>query len=188
MQPIHAVTLSRFKSHLMYRIVAFVLLAAIIAGCKKEKNQPQLGCDMQKIYTDNEKKLTLAKGVWGTVASSEGDCMPSVSPGPPVLNTCGYTCPVKRTIKVYAYTLATNATHYLGDFYTDFNSTLVAETESDENGFYQVNVPDGHYSLAIVEDGKLYANTWDTAGGLTPMIISNDVQKVNLTMTYKMTY
>lgn len=185
MQPIHAVTLSRFKSYSMNRIVVVVLLACIIVGCKKEKNQQPLGCDMQKIYTDNEKKLTLAKGVWGTVASSEGDCMPMVPPSP---TTCGITCPVKRTIKVYAYSLATNATHYFGDFYTNFNSTLVAETESDENGFYQVNVPDGHYSLAIVEDGKLYANTWDTAGGLAPVIISNDVQKVNLTMTHKMTY
>lgn len=173
----------------MNRIIAFALLAGIITGCKKEKNETPLRCDMQKIYADNAKKLTLTKGVWGTLASSEGDCMPSMPPdGPPVSNICGYTCPVKRTIKIYAYTLATNATHYFGDFYTDFNSTLVAETEADANGFYQVNVPDGHYSIAVVEEGKLYANTRDTAGGVTPVVISNDVQKVNLTMTYKMTY
>ena len=70
-------------------------------------------------------------------------------------------------------------------FFNKFNTQLVASVDTDVNGFFQVSIPEGHYTIAIVENGKLYANNGDGQGGLTPFMLSSGVQNVNVTMTYK---
>ena len=70
-------------------------------------------------------------------------------------------------------------------FFDSFNSPLIAQVNADENGFFQINIPSGHYSIAVIENGKLYANSLDGQGGLNPFTFTSGIQNVNIVMTYK---
>lgn len=165
----------------MKRLFLAIITISVMASCDKD-DSPVVGCDMNQVYTTNATKVTITNGLWGTVSNTEGNCMPMVGPG----STCK-TCPVQRVVKIYPYTLRSQATVSGSTvvFFDSFNTTLVAETTADANGFYQVNLPAGTYSVAIVEDGKLYVNSFDSAGGLNPITIGSGIQKLNLNMTYK---
>ena len=52
-------------------------------------------------------------------------------------------------------------------------------------GFFQTELPVGKYTIAIVENGKLYANGGDGLGGLSPFTHTNGQTNVNVTLTYK---
>ena len=90
----------------MKNFLQFLIIAFLFFSCHKENNRTQSGCNMQQVYADNAKKVTITSGIWGTVSNIEGDCMPTL---PPSTNSCK-NCPVQRTIKIYQYTLEANAT------------------------------------------------------------------------------
>jgi hypothetical protein len=46
--------------------------------------------------------------------------------------------------------------------------------DTDNNRFFQVDIPAGYYSIAIIENGKLYANTREGQGGLCPFIFQQE--------------
>lgn len=165
----------------MKKIIIIFCFTALLVGCKKSEDRQEC-CNIEKAYANNEKKVTITNGIWGTVANMEGNCMPMVGPG----STCK-TCTVQRKIQVYPYTLKGNATLTAGEFvfYDSFNSTLIQEVNADAEGFYEMSLPAGTYSVAIVENGKLYANSTDGNGGLNPVTVSNGRIKFNVTMTYK---
>lgn len=166
----------------MKNIINLSLITFIFFSCHKD-NTTKTGCNMQQVYADNAKKVTITNGVWGTVSSMEGNCMPTI---PPSTNSCK-NCPVQRTVKVYQYALLSNAmpSGNSSAFFDSFNTPLVAQVDTDENGFFQITIPAGHYSIAIVENGKLYANTLDGQGGLNPFTLSSGTQNVDIVMTYK---
>jgi hypothetical protein len=166
----------------MKNIFGLCFFALTLFSCNKE-NVTENSCNIQQTYTDNANKVTITNGLWGTLSSMEGNCMPMVQPPG---NSCT-NCPVQRTVKIYQYTLFSqaipsgNSTY----FFDSFNTQLVAQTDADQDGFFQVSIPAGHYTIAIVENGKLYANDGDGQGGLNPVTFSGGTQKVNITMTYK---
>ena len=164
----------------MKKLAGLISILAL-AACQKT-NTSQEKCDIQQVYFDNSQRVTIAHGIWGTVSSLEGDCMPTDQ----VSSSCS-NCPVQRTVKVYEYTTLTNAvtSDPYKRFFDTFNTQLVAQSEADEKGFFQLNIPPGHYSIVIVENGKLYAELRDGQGGLNPFTLSSGVQNVNITMTYK---
>ena len=166
----------------MKKLIGICILSICLFSCKKRNCDPAV-CDIQKTYAENATKVSIVNGVWGTVSSMEGDCMPMV---PPASNTCKH-CPVKRTVRIYEYTLQSQATPSGNSqiFFDSFNTQLIAQVVADDNGFFQVNIPPGHYSIVIVENGKLYANGTDGQGGLSPITYSSGLQNVNLIMTYK---
>jgi hypothetical protein len=171
----------------MKAALAFCFFVLILISCHKGDNGArQNGCDIEKVYTDNAKKVTITNGVWGTVSNVEGDCMPTV----PACSSCCRNCPVKRIVEIYQYTLisdgVTNDPYKV--FFDSFNTPLVAQVETDDNGFFQVVIPAGHYSIVIVENGKLYANVRDGQGGLSSFTLTTGIQNVNLSMTYKATF
>jgi hypothetical protein len=159
-----------------------LLLATCLFSCKKNKCENER-CDIQAAYAHNATKATITQGVWGTVSMMEGNCMPVVDPN----NTTCKHCPVKRSVKIYEYTLQSQATPVTNNsiFYTSFQTNLITEVMADEEGFFQATLPAGRYSIAIVEDGKLYVNTTDGLSGLNPVEIQNGPVKHNVSMTYK---
>ncbi len=167
------------KKVLKYVVIIFTVL--IFVQCNKKQTAKGCNvCDIQKIHALNATKVTITTGIWGTVSSMEGNCMP------PIGSTCK-NCAVQRTIKIYQYTTLSNATPSANSsiFYDSFNTALIAQVNADSEGFFQVNLPVGNYTIAIVENGKLYANGFDGNGGISPFSYSNGIQKINLTMTYK---
>jgi hypothetical protein len=166
----------------MKKLIGLCILSIGLSNCDKD-NTEKTGCDMNQVYATNAAKVTIAGGIWGTVSSMEGDCMPVVQPG---VSTCSH-CPVKRIVRVYQYTNVNQATPSgnSGIFFDNFSTTLVAETEADANGFYQIAVPPGQYTVVNLENGKIYANTRDGQGGLSPVTFAGGKQNANLVMTYK---
>lgn len=166
----------------MKKLIELCILSIGLFSCNKD-NATQTSCDIQKIYIDNAAKVTITSGIWGTVSSMEGNCMPMI---PPSTSTCK-NCPVKRTVKIYEYTMPDQATPSSNStiFFDSFSTQLVAQVDTDDNGFFQTSIPAGHYTIVIIENGKLYAIGRDGQGGLSPITYSGGKQNVNLTMTYK---
>ncbi len=115
----------------MKRIVVASLMIITLQACTKtsDDQEPIALCDINQTYTTNATKPTIITGVYGTISSMEGNCMPVVLPGS---NTCIH-CPVKRTILVYAYTRNTQATPVTGNpgFYQQVSTSLVREVDTD---------------------------------------------------------
>jgi hypothetical protein len=170
----------------MKKLMGICILAIAMTGCDKDNEKPER-CDIQKVYAENAAKVTITTGIWGTVSSIEGDCMPMVPPSP---SSCSTHCPVKRIVRVYQYTTANQATPSNGSyiFFDNFSTTLVAETEADANGFYQVSVPPGQYTVVNLENGKLHAKDRDAQSGLNPVVFAGGTQKANLVMAYKIVF
>jgi hypothetical protein len=163
------------------------LFVLFFISCHKDQGRAsQIDCNILQVYADNAKKVTITNGVWGTVSSVEGDCMPTV----PACNSCCRNCPVQRIVRIYQYTLLSDAvtSDPYNVFFDSFNTQLIAQVDTDNNGFFQADISPAIYSIVVVENGKLYANTRDGQGGLSPFTFTTATQNVNLTMTYKATF
>ena len=164
------------------RFITILLLSLLFVNCHKDnKQETVLTCDMQKVYDDNAQKVTIPGGIWGTVALMEGNCMPVV---PPTASTCKI-CPVQRTLRIYDYTKPEQASpSNTRTFYDSFTTQLIKEVTTDENGFFQTELPAGHYTIVAVEKGKLYAFGPDGQGGISPFTFTGGKQNINLTLIY----
>ena len=171
----------------MKTVFGLCFFVLFFISCHKDNNNAtQNGCNIQQVYADNAKKVTITNGVWGTVSNVEGDCMPTV----PACTSCCRNCPVQRTVKIYQYTLVSDGvtSDPYKVFYDSFNTQLVTQVDTDDNGFFQVDIPAGHYTIVIVENGKLYVNIMDGQGGLSPFTLTAGTLNANLFMTYKATF
>lgn len=171
----------------MKKILPLIALLFAFSSCEKDEEQElvQPGpCDIVQTYINNAAKATVSNGIWGTVSSMEGNCMPIVGPG----SSCKH-CPVKRTVKIYAYTTTANAVASGGNqvgFYDSFNTQLIKQVDTDNEGFFQTDLAAGKYTLVVVENGKLFGSTiTDGQTGINPFTYSSGVQRIDLKMTYK---
>lgn len=173
----------------LYTLTIGVILAMLTA-CNKSNHQDHLkdnnSCDITASRNSNAAKVTITTGIWGTVSEMEGNCMPTIGPG----SNCTH-CPIQRKVKVYAYTLnhQANTAAPGGGFYSSFNTTFIKEVLADAEGFYQIDLPAGKYSVAIVENGLLYANAGDTHGGINPVeVVNGIITKLDMVMSYKASF
>jgi hypothetical protein len=169
----------------MKTALSICLLILLFYCCSKDHNKATSPtCNIEQVYADNAKKVTIANGVWGTVSLEEGNCMPSVPYAPCKIQRR----PIKRTVKIYQYSTTNNTIPFnpYGPFFDSLNTQLVRQVNTDENGFFQADVPPGHYSIFIVENGKLYAdnNKKDSQGGLHPFSFTSGTINVNPELYY----
>lgn len=136
--------------------------------------------DLQKAYEVNAAKVTITNGVWGTVSTVQGDCMPTTDPK---ASTCK-SFVIQREVRIYAYTKNSNASPAipLNGLYDSFNTQLIKTTTTDTMGFYEAALPDGTYTVVFVENGKLYADGGDGQGGISPVTVAQNKVKLNLVL------
>ncbi len=165
----------------MNRLLALLLVFAF-ASCDKAVVDPIEPCDLQAAYAANAGKVTITSGVWGTVSQMSGNCMPIMGPG----STCRH-CAIQRTVRFYEYTTRNQATAApnTGGFYTAFSTQLVREVPADALGFFQADLPPGTYTMAIVENGMLYANGIDATNGINPVTVTAGLTQRNFISTYQ---
>lgn len=170
----------------MKKSLFFCLFFIIFLGCHKDKNNSLKSCNIQKAYEDNAKKLSITTGVWGTVSCLEGDFMPKIGGAMPE----GSHCPVQRTLKIYQYSLLSDGVKSGSSsiFFDSFNTQLIKQVSTDENGFFQAAIPPGRYSIVIVENGHLYAASMDRQGGISPFTVTSGTVNANLIITYKASF
>jgi hypothetical protein len=145
----------------MKNVIFSVILTIFFCSCKKDTP-----IFPTKASVDYSNLVTIKQGLWGSCSYLTGNCMPGSS------STCKQT-PVKRTIYIYSATNETQAVHIVSNFYSQINTTLVGQIQSDDNGFYQISLQVGQYSILILEQGKYYTVSWDGLGLLTPVTIDS---------------
>lgn len=95
----------------------------------------------------------------GKVSLVTGNCMPTIG----VNNNCKHSF-VSRNI-------------YIRE---SASGDLIKKVESDANGFYQVNLPLGTYSV-FVEDGKKeYCNSFDGQGNACQVVIKTGINNYDI--------
>jgi hypothetical protein len=166
------------KSHYL---LCLLLLCLSCTKTKQTADDVNEKCDMPAIYALNANKVTLANGVWGTASITQGNCMPTVNQS----NSCS-SCAIQREVRIYEYTKKADAVQNKagGPFYDSFKTKQIQSVQTDNKGFYQVTLPDGVYSVVIVENGLLYASLMDGLGGLSPVMVSKGKVKADLTLNY----
>jgi hypothetical protein len=153
----------------------------LVSSCELEKIQdnPGYSGNLDELLSNNINKTSISVGIAGTLLKKEGNCMPMIEAS----STCK-TYPVSRTVKIFEYTSIGDVEGW-GPLYSSVNSKLIAKCNADQNGFFQMTLKPGKYSIFICEDNKFYANSFDGQGGINPKIVKADsVNKIILTLDY----
>jgi hypothetical protein len=167
------------------RIIAVLCVAfCLFISCDNEALGPTNADD---IPGSNEDRVSIEQGVWGEVLFWEGNFMPVYPEG-----SGGNIYPVARRIFIHEATLYDQVeriyvqiepcciVNLISKIYTD----LSAYTQSDERGFFQIELPPGRYSMFVEEYGYLYQNR--TSGGyLFPFEVrEGEVTRIEFDITY----
>jgi hypothetical protein len=125
----------------------------------------------------------LQQGVCGSIFWKSGNYMPSPDREMPKAK------PVQRELLVYELTNISEATLQDG-FYTAITKSKVKNIQSDAEGKFCLDLPEGEYSLFVKEGNKgLYANSFDGKGNIFPVKVSKDkVSIVVFTIEYEAVY
>ena len=136
---------------------------------------------VEDLYVHNEKKVTVGEGIYGTLIQAEGNCMPGVD----WENTTCKNYPVKRKIMIYERTKYDQVEQKDWVFYTEIKTKFIAAVESNDEGFYEIKLSPGKYSVFIEEKGLLYGRTFDSEGYISSVEVESGKSiKHNLMIDY----
>ena len=112
---------------------------------------------------------TITQGIYGQVRERYGNWQPVTDPND---KSHGYRS-IERDIYVYEYTTLFDfdQRYYYIIPADKMPKPLVATTTSKENGFYQIQLEPGKYSVFVLDNGSMRANWDDENGGLQPVSI-----------------
>lgn len=138
------------------------------------------GCATQRVFEHKQ-------GVTGEVRWFEGNLMPTVGDS---INEERYSGrPVKRTIHIFEATRQSDAVVVDGQFFSSIRSTLIKKISTDEEGKFHVGLPPGRYSIFVVENGRLYANTFDGKNYINPVTVQpGSYTDIQISINYKAYY
>lgn len=158
----------------MKKTILILALLPLLFACSKEAYDWTNKID--KLQKHNKSKVSITEGIWGTLTQREGDWMPG-SDG----NRKEF--PTQREIAVYEYTTIKEIEGHPSS--CEVHTKLIATTTCDKEGFFELNLNPGKYSVFLKEKGKLYAISGDGAGGLCPVEVeSSKVSELNLSVSY----
>ena len=126
----------------------------------------------------NSEKVTIEQGVWGNVWFWSGNFMPI---------SRGEICQVERTIYIFEPARKEDVEQIgYSSFYSEVNTNLVASIDSDADGFFQVELEPGDYSVFVEENGDYYANGFGGDGQISPFEVEEGkLTELHLNITYK---
>ena len=167
----------------MKKLISIIVTSILIFSGSCESNRiqddPRSGVDIDKLIENNIKKVSITTGTAGTLLKKEGNCMPTIGG----TTTC-LSYPVKRTILIYESTDRDDVEGW-GPLYYSVKSKLIAQEETDSDGFFQIALAPGYYSIFISEKNKFYANSSDGMGILNPLLVKSDsVSVIRLNLDY----
>ena len=141
-------------------LIALAMLSLMACENKEKKNDVETPIEAP----------TITQGIYGQVRERYGNWQPVLDPND---KNRGYR-PIVRDIYVYEYTTVKDFDQaYIDCLYPadKMPKPLVATTTSKENGFYQIQLEPGKYSVFILDNGSMRANWDDENGGLQPVTI-----------------
>ncbi|GGZ35937.1 hypothetical protein GCM10007049_31520 [Echinicola pacifica] len=135
-------------------------------------------CNVQRVDT---------QGIVGQVYWLEGNQMPTVGE-PSGTDNRPKREKVKRTIRIYERTHISQAK--MGDqLFTEIETPMLAEIETEEDGSFAIGLPPGVYSLFTVEENGLFANIYDLDSYIQPVeVLADEWNDIQLLINYKAAY
>ena len=151
--------------------------------------------DFNDVCNQNREKVTVTQGVWGTLTLMGGNWMPDIWQSARVYL-------VSKEIVVYEYTDYKDVEFVVSPwFISKINSRLIASTTSDEDGFFELELDPGKYSILVnmkdiggFEKQERYIQYYlslyylpfmDGQGGLSPVVVEpSKVSEVRLVLDY----
>lgn len=162
----------------MLGLPGLLVLAALLAACN--------GAQSPLAYPHpdrNPDQVTIDQGLWGDVWFWEGDFMPGTA--------TGTVSAVAREIAVFELTNQADVV-YFPDGSRIIHRILtdeVARTASGADGFFQLALPPGEYSVFAVEGEGYYANLFDGQGNILPVTVTEGaVAEVLVNIDYLSTW
>ena len=166
------------------RIAPSILVASVlfitVLGCSDNNSLCKKEWPPKSIPERSDGKVTIEQGIWGDVWFWEGDFMPICG--------SGTITPVSREIRIHELTNLDDVIRAPEDptFYAEINTALVVTTWSDRDGFFEVVLPPGKYSVFVVEDTLFYANRFDGVGNIFPVeVYDGQATGIQFDITYK---
>ena len=159
----------------------FACLVAVVlwAGCDSD-GDPVGPCGTD-LPARNGDRVSISQGIWGDVWFWSGDFMP--------VCTSGTVTAVGREIRIHELTSRDDVDEESPAFYSAVRTPLVDTAWSDTDGFFQVSLAPGQYSLFVVEDTLLYANRFDGDGNIFPVeVLADSVTAVRFDIEYEATW
>jgi hypothetical protein len=155
-----------------------------------------LACDQEPTSTlipePNENIIGISQGIYGKILFWEGDFMPMY----PEDGTGGYIYPVMRDVCIFEAVLHEDIEWIeveippggYARLATDVPTELVKVVHSNKNGYFEVELPPGLYSIFVKEAGYFYANL--TSGGYVfPVEVrEGKTSEIQFDITYMATY
>lgn len=129
----------------------------------------------------NNDKVTISQGLWGDVWFWEGDFMPMISPS----CASGTITAVVREIYIHELTTFDDVDEESPTFYSSINTPLIAVAQSDTDGFFEVELSPGSYSVFAKEGDLYYANGFGHYGEIYPIeVVLNNLTEIRFDITY----
>ena len=101
----------------------------------------------------------------------------------------GSVRPVVREVVVFEAAVDSQLTRAVGGrsgFYTEVRSTEVARTSSFGNGFFELELAPGRYSLFVLENSQFMAVRYSHPDSVSLVTIESDsVTEVHIDITYR---
>ena len=165
----------------MIKINTFCLLPLLfvlsfgIFSCSTEVSLDN-SCYSKQDPPRNSAKLTIDQGIWGDIWFWKGNFMPVER---------GSICQVRRTVYIYELTTRDDVDQIgYSPFFSNIHTDLIAKVESDADGFFQVALEPGLYSLFIMEGENYYSNSYGSGGEIFPVeVIAGEVSEVLINIT-----
>jgi hypothetical protein len=163
------------------KLFIYATLGLLAVNCRDSSTGPGLPID-------NHEKVTITQGVWGNVWFWEGNFMPTTGG-----SSHGTVTPVARELFVYEPTRFDSAVIAVGvqggGFYDSILTKPVTKLQSDNSGFFQIELPAGKYSFFVKEGSFYYANESDSQGYmLSTIVTTNSVTKRQIDINYRAGY
>ena len=113
-------------------------------------------------------KVTITEGIYGRVKVRYGDWMPG--------STNGGEKPLACEVRAYEYFTLDEIGGYRHADYSpeQISKTLVASTNSDSKGRYQLSLPPGQYSVVLMDGDLCQITSVDDKGGICPVTVTAD--------------
>lgn len=137
------------------------------------------GCKAQRVDT---------QGIVGQLYWIEGNLMPRVTDSGAEIPKKPEKEKVKRTIRIYERTHINQATME-GTLFTNIETPMVAEIETEEDGSFILGLAPGQYSIFTVEDTGYFANVYDLDSYIHPIEVKEgEWANTEILINYKAAY
>lgn len=160
-------------------ILIFVLFFGSIS-CSTESNLKN-SCYSQQDPPRNTAKVSIEQGIWGDIWFWKGNFMPVGR---------GDICQVQRSVYIYELTTMEEVDQIgYAPFFSNIYTNLITTAESDAEGFFQVALEPGRYSLFIKEGDNYYANSFGGGREIFPVTVTTgEVTEVLINITTEATF